>query len=241
MKDVIEEKASKNNESFEKLMGIVFSSAMSLFISYLSKSYIDAAINSNSNDIWTAIELFALSIVVFIISFILIRWVYYRIETLIKKVKNNLASYGPDLSEKGIKELIDDFDHIVYDNLIICYEFENQINNSSSEKLTNFYFHEIIYYLRKAVDITIDLTDDDRFDKCLNINKNVHGVDIFRLNNAFEMMDELYEMIISHKNNITKQYDERLKRIIDFQIVELKKDIGTINKKCEKAINMLTE
>ena len=54
-------------------------------------------------------------------------------------------------------------------------------------------------------------------------------------------MEELYEMIISHKNNITKQYDERLKRIIDFQIVELKKDISTINKKCEKAINMLTE
>ena len=239
MKGVIEEKASNSNDSFEKLMSIVFSSAMSLFISYLSKSYIDAAIKNNSNNIWKAIGLFALSIVIFIISFVLIKWVYYKIATALKEAKNNISSHGPDLSDKGIKELIDDFDHIVFDNLIICYEFEIQINGSPSEKLSTFYFHEIIYYLKKSIDITLELTDSDHFNKCLNVNKNVHGVDVFRLKNAYEMMGELYDKINNLKDRYTNEYDDGLKRMINFKIEQIAKEISKIQERCEKAGEML--
>lgn len=192
IKRISKDTNNQNENYFEKLTGIVFSSAMSLFLSYLSKTYFG---NSNNNDICNVILSFVFAIVVYIIFYILIKYLYTFVTRSFRKKIDNTKIHRADQSIDKAKELINDFDHIVIDNLLISYEFLEEIKKSKNIKISTFYYHEIIYYLKKSVDITLELTDEIREEQCININNNVQGIELFRLHNVIDMMKDIMKKV----------------------------------------------
>lgn len=82
IKRISKDTNNQNENYFEKLTGIVFSSAMSLFLSYLSKTYFG---NSNNNDFCNVIFSFIIAIVVYILFFIIIKFLYTRVTRFSRK------------------------------------------------------------------------------------------------------------------------------------------------------------
>ena len=105
-------------------------------------------------------------------------------------------------SDATIKQLIDDFDHIACDNILISQNFiEAYFNDNTSSNLKEFYFYEIIYYtnvsLAKINSITLYK------DRCIGNNetsgKKIH---LYRLGNALSMLNEIYKFLNNNKSSI---------------------------------------
>lgn len=239
-KKMINDYTKHEGGGFSKLSEVVFSSALSLFLTYLAETYFTDA-SENSLNIWAVVGLFAMAVALYCILFVSIRKIYSVIAKAIEKHFYNKKINSPEISAQKTKELIDDFDHIAFDHLIIAYEFINEIGTSKNLEVRTFYFHETLYYLRTSVNKTKEITHQDRRKDCLNIFGNVNGIDIFRLINAHKMMCDLYNKVkrIFDENDTTNSiqiYDNNLKSVLSFQVEELNKDIHEIGKRCERAL-----
>ena len=53
------------------------------------------------------------------------------------------------------------------------------------------------------------------------------------------MMEELYDKINKLKGRYTNEYDDGLKRMINFKIEKIAKEISIIQKRCDEAGKML--
>jgi hypothetical protein len=233
----------QSNESeengFNKLSEVAFSSALSLFLTYLGKVYI---VPNDEESLKTKeiFLLFTLAILIYCILYFVIRKTYSFVFEKIRDYKYKKQCHYSDLSPNKIKELIDDFDNITFDHLIICYEFIDEMRTEASKELVTYYFHETIYYLRTAINKTKELTYEERRNKCLNVYRNTQGVDVFRLVNAQKIMLELYkkiEDIYYEKSSILVQkYSPELNKHVLFQLNEIKRDIDILGERCESAI-----
>ena len=163
----------------------------------------------------------------------------------------NTRVNSPDTSPMTNKELVDDFDNIAFDNLLVASECLKQIHekqtsmqnatpnvNDFDTQAIIFYLHESIYYLRVAVDITKDITMPDRRKACLNIRGNTRGVDVFRLINAQKMMAILINQIKTIYNNtpvVRGNNGEKWPALLLAKITDLEQDIVDIASICTQA------
>ena len=246
-----------NNHSetgnFEHLCEVVFSSTMSLFLSFLTETFFA---NDKSNTLQIFGEgrippvfepyfLFICGIVLYIVLFIFVKFSYRKI---VKIARNHLLQTKKndiDVSNAKIKELIDDFDNITFDNLLIAYDYIDHINRLPEKKklqITTFYFHETAYYLRIAISKTKELLIDNRRERCLNIKGNTLGVDVFRLFNAHKMMVEIFSKMKDVLKNTPDKictYTDDLSYIISYQLEEINRDINDIGRECDRALEDL--
>lgn len=239
-KKMINDYTKNEGSGFHKLSEVVFSAALSLFLTYLAETYFTNTSEKPLN-IGAVVGLFAIAIILYCILFVCISKIYSVIAKAIEKYSYNKRIHSPEISTQRTKELIDDFDHIAFDHLIIAYEFLNEIVASTNLEVRTFYFHETLYYLRTSVNKTKEITHQDRRKDCLNIFGNVNGIDIFRLINAHKMMCDLYNNVkkILDENDSTHSiqiYDNKLKNVLSFQVEELNSDILEIGKRCEQAL-----
>ena len=231
----------KNGSGLNKLSEAVFSSALSVLLTYLVETYVKDSTKEVPN-VWATVALFAAAIVLYCALYICIRKIYSIIAKVIENHSYNKRIHSPEITAQKTKELIDDFDHIAFDHLIIAYEFLNEIELSTNLEVRTFYFHEALYYLRTSINITKEVTQQDRRKDCLNIFGNVNGIDVFRLKNAHKMMCDLCSKIKeilgkrATEPRIIQLYDDCLSDILSFQISELDADIDEIGKRCIDAL-----
>ena len=162
-----------------------------------------------------------------------------------KKIEDrryNRQIHFPDVSTQKNKELIDDFDHIAFDNLIVACELLEEIKSTRDLEIRSFCFHEVIYYLKIAIRKTKDVTHPDRREQCPNIFGNVNGIDIFRLYNIWDIMKKIHYQINeilknNDEENTVQIYDDKLKNVLYFQIKEIGDDIEEIARRCDDAKN----
>jgi|GEM_PF-3513917 hypothetical protein len=239
-KKMINDYAKNEGGGFDKLSEVVFSAALSLFLTYLAETYFTNTSGKPLN-ICAVVCLFVIAIILYCILFVVISKIYSVIAKAIKKHFYNKRIHSPEISAQKTKELIDDFDHIAFDHLIIAYEFLNEIERLTNLEVRTFYFHETLYYLRTSVNKTKEITHQDRRKDCLNIFGNVNGIDIFRLVNAHKMMCDLFNKVKkildnNDSNNSIQIYDNRLNNVLSFQVEELNTDIREIGERCEQAL-----
>ena len=180
--------------------------------------------------------------------FFAVKYIYRFVSTKWSNFIYQEKHHGPDTSESKIKELIDDFDNITFDHLLIAYDYVEQINvaiDNKNTEVATFYLHETLYYLRTAVNKTKEILIENRREQCLNIKRNTRGVDVFRLFNAHRMMEEIYgkiDSLISQNPLEISLYTPDLGDVIRFQINEIQKDITNVGTQCQKAlIDLKTE
>lgn len=238
-KKIYDQNNKSEENGFNKLSEVAFSSALSLFLTYLGKVYFVPE-NCNSLPIKNIILLFSSAIFIYCVLFFFIRKIYSFAYKKVSDYKYKKSCNYPDLSPNKIKELIDDFDNITFDHLMICCEFIDEMSSESSKELITYYFYETIYYLKTAVNKTKELTYGERREKCLNIFKNTKGVDVFRLVNAQKIMCEIHKKIEAIYNDETdvsiQKYSEKMNEIVSFQLKEIKEDIELLDKRCMTAI-----
>ncbi len=104
-------------------------------------------------------------------------------------------------SKAKIKELIDDFDHIACDNILISQNFIEAYNLSNTPpNLKEFYFYEIIYYTKVSLSIIQKLLANK--DECINDKNNTNRIHLFRLENSLKMISEIYNFLNDNKRNV---------------------------------------
>ena len=237
-KKIICDHHKREDDSFEKITEVIFSSALSLFLTYLAETYFIEYDEISKFPLCKIICLFLLSILIYCILFVIIRKLYSIISPRVEKIIYNKKTHSVDTSAQRIKELIDDFDNIAFDNLLISKEFLSEIERIGDKDLeiTTFYLHESIYYLKTAVNKTNSILHEDIINKTLNIGGNSNGVDVFRLINAYKLMLFVFEGIkrLSFNKQRVKTYNHDLENILSFQIQELYNSIKRIGDKCDK-------
>lgn len=240
-KYAIKDFTNREDSEFHKLIEVVFSSALSLFLTYLTETFF-APDKSEPLKVLDLLILFVGGIILYCALYISIRKVYAKISKKIENIRYNRQLNSPNVSAQKNKELIDDFDHIAFDNLIVACELLEEIQQSNDIEVRTFCFHEVIYYLKIAIKKTKDVTHPDRRKQCLNIFGNANGIDVFRLCNILEIMNNIYSNLQSIlKDNENKktiqEYDKELKSVLQFQIKEIDCDIKEISNRCENAKN----
>lgn len=242
-KKIIGEHHKHEDDSFNNLTEVIFSSALSLFLTYLAETYFVTNNDGYRLPVCKIICLFVAAIIVYCILYVIIRKLYSIISPCIEKIIFNKKTHTVDTSAQRIKELIDDFDNIAFDNLLISKEFLSEIEKigDSDIETTTFYLHECLYYLKISVNKTNVILHDDIIDKTVNIRGNSNGVDVFRLINAYNLMLFILEEIkrISADKTRVQVYDSKLEYILSFQIQELEKLINDIGSTCNKVMKAI--
>jgi len=237
----IAEQAEKDASGTEQILAGVFSAALSLLFSYVIDTRL---INPAKNVLitpWLNTILIALLIGMgFVILFIVFFYGFKVAYKSVCKYHNDRKIHSPDYSRKSVKAIIDDFDIIAFNNLLASFEFiehieDDEITNDDKEIIT-YYFHELIYYLRTSIQKTQKILEWSEL--CVNSNKKVDAVDLFRIFNANALMKNIINVVHNILNRTCAQpvlvstYDERLGNILKLQIADLEKDICKIEEQC---------
>ena len=255
-KKIVGENNAKDDKNFEQIVEVIFSSAMSLFISLMVNGfygdyyvcpreiYEDCACETPIGAInpWL---LFLIGICVYVAVFLITKYAYRFLSRKIRKHYLQAKINPIDISREKVKELIDDFDNIAFDYLLIAYDYVEQIDialSKNKNEIATFYFHETLYYLRTAIFKTKPLLIDKRRELSLNIKGRTDGVDVFRLFNAYKMMKEVFESIKKLANGQPIEvslYSSKLGKEIDHQLQLIQQDIDYIGQQCDRAENDL--
>jgi hypothetical protein len=207
-KYAIQEAVSQNKKNSSNLSEIVFSSSFSLLATFISEKFF---LNTNS-PLKLATWLYVLLLIVrFILAFVISLLIFRKICKIIAKVYSNRVVHSPDISDPEIKEIIDDFDHVALDNLLIAKELTDSIPSliqDGNKEIATFYYHEAIYYLGISVAKTTTILDGYHREKCLNINGNTLGIDLFRVYNAYSMMNIIINKLENLFDDITHPNDK---------------------------------
>lgn len=215
--------AKQNEEKNEQLASTVFSTALSLIASFLSTKYIQ----------FFSVPLnVAIILLVFVVGFIISYNVYICAYRKILRVKKSLKRYKRKTSAIEIKEIIDSFDHIACDNVLVAKEFMQHFDPQSDLELSTFYYFEIIYYAKTAAKKTLKILNNSN--NCINSKDETDAIDLFRIKNLCVILKQILQFISEHKGEIS--IDDKMRPSLDHQVGLLEQDITKAYKKCDGLI-----
>lgn len=147
---------------------------------------------------------------------------------LVSKVSNKVANWvSIRRKESGREEylidatrqaIIDGFDNIACDALLICEDYMPRYQAAEKEHIKNFYLYEIIHHLTKSVDLFNEI--DSHHDLYISSNDS-ELIDSYRVNNYIDYAKAINQFLC----------DEIQKPITD---PELKKDLDNLNASTSK-------
>lgn len=131
----IEEKIEKENS---ELIGYFIASLVDFFIVTLFTDTL------NDKSLFCKSLIIIGLIIIFVITYKCVNWVRYKI-----RIHRNAAGRDSDTPEEIIK-VVDEFDNIATDGLLICMYYKQKFESEHNEKLKRFYFSECFHYLNKS-------------------------------------------------------------------------------------------
>lgn len=147
---------------------------------------------------------------------------------IVSKVSNKVANWiSTRRKESGREEylidaakqaIIDDFDNIACDALLICEEYMQRYQAAEKEHIKNFYLYEIIHHLTKSVDLFNEI--DSHQDWYIS-SQNSELIDSYRINNYIDYAKAINQFLC---NEIQKPISDP----------ELKKDLDNLNASISK-------
>lgn len=215
--------AKQNEENNEQLASTVFSTALSLIASFLSTKYIQ---------ILSVPLNVAIILLVFVVGFIISYNVYIYAYRKILRVKKGLKKYKRKTSAIEIKEIIDSFDHIACDNVLVAKEFIQHFDHQSALELSTFYYFEIIYYAKTAAKKALKILNNSN--NCINSKDKTDAIDLFRIKNLCVILTQILQFIYDHKGEIS--IDDKMRPSLDHQVNLLEQDITKACKICDDLI-----
>lgn len=209
---------------------------LELFRYYLNRDLarIDHNIQSNHNELYGYFiaSLVDMSIVVFFNDFFAHKSICIKLTSIlvlialficVSKIANALGRrHNIRQKELGKEEyllddarqaIIDSFDNIACDSLLICENYLQRHQTAEEEYVKNFYLYEIIHHLTKSVDVFNEIISHP--DLYIS-SKDSELIDSYRINNYIDYAKAIYKFLC----------DAIQKPITD---LELKKDLENLN------------
>lgn len=210
----------QNKSNFSLIAGSIFSGSFSVLGTYFGIH------GNNFNSICKVILSSALFALLFVIGMGLFKFFIF-----ICSYAYNARKKESLPSKEQIKEYIDDFDHIACDNILISQKFiAAYIRKNTSHNLKEFYFYEIIYYVKVSLSIIQKIITNK--EKCINDKEHTNRIYLFRLENSIKMIDEIYFFLNSSKDNIS--IDPIMKSSLFKEISNIKEKTDKFNKECQQ-------
>lgn len=160
---------------------------------------------------------------------------YSNFVKLVNKIKNSYKKYKKKDNVEYVKQLIDDFDHIACDNVLISKEFIAHFFKEKKRgdyKSATFAYYESLYYLKSASDKIKRVLDNG--EHCINNKNTVVSLDIYRLTNLYSMMVDIFNLIKNNRNDIL--IEKELSKILDRQINLVEEMLVEIENQSKKYI-----
>lgn len=210
----------QNKSSFSLIAGSIFSGSFSILGTYFGMKEIEY---SSFCKIVITSALFTLLFVIGMGLFKVFIFLGSFIYNAVKKEKTP--------SKTKVKELIDNFDHIACDNILISQNFINAYNDkNTSIFLKEFYFYEVVYYTNVSLSIIQKLIYNKNL--CINDKNNTNRIHLFRLENVLFMINDIYEFIDDNKEKIG--VDTVLQPSVNNMVAELYNKLDNLIKQCKK-------
>lgn len=209
----------ENSSNFSLVAGSIFSGSFSILGTYFGMNeHTYGHLKSILFSTFLFSILFIIGMFLFKISLKLIFFLYNSCK------KENLPS------KSKIKELIDDFDHIACDNILISQNFIIAYNDkNTSTNLKEFYFYEIIYYTKVSISIINKILINQN--KCINDKKNTNRIHLFRLENSIKMLKEIYTFLNTNQKFI--RLDTSMSSSLSSEIFEINNQLISFQKQYE--------
>ncbi len=209
----------QNKSSFSLIAGSIFSGSFSILGTYFG---LKASEFSSFCRIVISCFLFAILFVIGMCLFKGFIFIFSYFYNAWKKEKSP--------SKAKIKEMIDDFDHIACDNILISQNFIKAFQDMDTTKLLKeFYFYEIVYYTNVSLTIIQKLIYNKKF--CINDKSNTNRIHLFRLENALSMIDDIFKFVNDNKEKIG--VDPILQPSVNNMVLESSKLLTTLSKECK--------
>ena len=210
----------QNKSSFSLIAGSIFSGSFSILGTYFGMKEIEY---SSFCKIVITSALFTLLFVIGMGLFKVFIFLGSFIYNAVKKEKTP--------SKTKVKELIDNFDHIACDNILISQNFINAYNDKNTPIfLKEFYFYEVVYYTNVSLSIIQKLIYNKNL--CINDKNNTNRIHLFRLENVLFMINDIYEFIDDNKEKIG--VDTVLQPSVNNMVAELYNKLDNLIKQCKK-------
>lgn len=175
----IDKKLATSNDNF---LGYFFASLVDILIVFVFSDYLSCI------PVQCRIALIIGLIILFLI-------ISKLIITIANWLSQNSREKGTDkyLPDK-IQEVIDNFDNIACDGLLICENYCQRYEETAKIYLQDFYLYEIIHHLDKALGICDEICKEYA---TYASSKHDDLIDIYRLKNFLQFSQEIYGFLIA--------------------------------------------
>lgn len=215
----------ENEQSSEQLASTIFSTTFSLIATFVASLY--------ENELPVLKNIFVM-LVIFLCGFFVAYTLFLCFLSICKKIRKHYKKYRFNDTGYKVKLVIDEFDHIVCDNILICNDFIEHYNSlvKSDIDMATFDYHEITYYLKTSINKVVTIVSSE--DIYINTPNCTNKIDIYRLINLHKMMQNVYSFLI--KNFHVIKIDDRFKNQLQFEINEISLNLSLIKTKIDNFI-----
>lgn len=204
---------SKMQDSGSDLIGYFIGSLVDILLVLLFDDSLAQVMDQYVSCLGLQILIKVLILLSLIGLFVFASWITRKVCIWYQK-KNDVSGRSPYIDSAEKQELIDDFDNIACDGLLICQNYILRYEDVKQDYIKDFYLFEIIHHLRKATDIF----DEVYHNQNLYISsKNNQLLDSYRVNNFIDFSKEILKFL---SNKIPENSGN----------AELNKDMGNLKK-----------
>ncbi len=198
-------------DEIDDIIKSILSSILALFISI---EFIEI------EGVWGSLFKIVLTVSIYLLMrYIILAKIYRKVKTK-KEIKE---ADGVFLTPVEAKRLIDKFDHIACDSLLLAWDFLDKSKKikSGREHEKSFCIIEAFYYYKKSLDIVFLIIYNSK--SCINNERKKDGISKYRLSNVYNSLSDINDNITQYMCLINvdtsefehekKQYDKKLNTI----------------------------
>lgn len=169
-----------------------------------------------------------LKVFIVIISYFSLKFVIKKIQRYRKTNKEQKAADESSLTKDEAKSLIDKFDHIACDGILLSRDYfqkydDIQVGKADNERL--FYLFEAFYYYKKALQIAALVVKYPK--SCFNNANNINGISMYRFINVYNSLDEIMGQLNGEIKSVEKiEYHSELSK----EMLDTREKLSTIKK-----------
>lgn len=200
-----------NGSNFSLIAGSIFSGSFSIVGTYISMK------DSVYMNLCSILKITICFCILFIIGYFLFKGLVYIVASVSNSVKRENG-----LTDLEVKQCINDFDYIACDNVLVVKNFIEALKIPNvSKNLSEFYLHEIIYYIKSSLDIINCLIVNKN--TCINNNSTTKRVNILRVENILNILMTMYDEAQTIES--TLEFDSILEKKFKDDLIEISKRI----------------
>lgn len=220
MREIASSTKRNSNNAKNQVSNTIFATVFTSFVTEIAFKH-----DGNGYEIGKVLILLILFILVYIISYALYNYIYKALSNLWDAEKVHKLERGPH----KIIQIQKDFDNIACDSVLVAKSYIDTYNslqnNSSNQNLKIFYYYEVMHYLDTAAEKTEELLFYK--EECIRTMRTALGVDIYRIRNLTNIMEEIQTFLDQEYHNICNNNVPE-KDAIEYQYNQIKHKVNDI-------------